>query len=145
MVRRKASWGEPIVANGAHTELQLEPIRRLLPGRWQHHPGVVDQQIDRPALSNQPLGESHHRCEVGQVERIHPQPRARNGLPDGGGRTLRLIPDGQHQFGAGAGQADGKFPADAIAGPGNDGDAAVQLSVHEARLAPRTVANHASS
>jgi len=48
-------------------ELQLEPVTGGLPGR-EHHPGVVDQQVDRRVPGPQLGGGGADGIQAGQVE-----------------------------------------------------------------------------
>ena len=59
-------------------------------GRHRHHPGVVDQQVQRPVRP--PLGERPDRGQVGQVERAALDRRVRAPRPAPGVRRRRPCP-----------------------------------------------------
>jgi hypothetical protein len=95
LLEQQPGQGEGPQVVGA--ELQLEPVPGGLPGR-EHHPGVVDQQVDPGVLGPQFAGGGADGIQAGQVEGLDRDVRAGGGAGDAGGGALALlgVPHGQH-------------------------------------------------
>jgi len=89
--------GEGEVAQVVGSELQLEPVTGGLLRR-EHHPGVVDQQVDPGVPGPQLVCGGADGIQRGQVEGLDHDVRARGGAGDAGGGALALldVPHCQH-------------------------------------------------
>ncbi len=105
-------------------ELQLEAVGGAEAGRRRHHPGVVDQQVERRAVGDQAIGEVPDAGQVGEVDPAHLELRGGMLGQDlgPGPLALRGRADGHHDTRPGGGQAPGGFLAGPAVGAGNDGD-----------------------
>ena len=79
------------------SELQLEPVTGGLLRR-EHHPGVVDQQVDPRVPGPQLVCGGADGIQRGQVDGLDHDVRARGGAGDAGGGALALldVPHCQH-------------------------------------------------
>jgi hypothetical protein len=97
----------------------LEAVRGGVPAGHGHHPGVVDQEVDRLAGGKQVRGEGRDGPERGEIEGGDA-----NVATEGGGRGAAALrrPDGHEHGVAGGGEGAGGFPADPAVGTGDDGE-----------------------
>jgi hypothetical protein len=116
------------VAEVVGAELQLEPVRGAAV-RGGHHPGVVDEQVQRRHVGRQPGGEAGDAAQVGEVEHADVHPAARHPAQHMVGRLLTPpgVPAGHHHPGTGRGQRLARGQPDAGVGPGHHGRASRQV------------------
>jgi hypothetical protein len=95
------------VSNVVGAELQLQTVRGRVPGGRRHHPGVVDQYVDRSALGAELVREVRHRGERRQIQRPHRGASVGYLLPDAAERRLALarVTHGEKDLPASGGQA----------------------------------------
>src|SRR5712692_7455425 len=103
-------------------ELQLEPVTGGLLGR-EHHPGVVDQQVDPRVLGPQLACGGADGIQRGQVEGLDHDVRAGGGAGDAGGGALALlgVPHCQHHRRAARGEDPGGLEPEAGIRAGDHG------------------------
>ena len=114
--------GEGEVPQVVGSELQLEPVPGGLPGR-EHHPGVVDQQVDPRVPGPQFACGGADGIQRGQVEGLDHDVRAGGGAGDAGGGALALlgVPHGQHHRRAARGEDPGGLEPQAGVRAGDHG------------------------
>ena len=106
--------GEREVAEVVGRELQLDALRRALQGRQRHHPGVVDEDVERAV----PL-EAGERGEVEAAD-VRAAEVGRDALAGGG------VADGERDVGAGALERAGGLDPDPGGAAGDDRALAVR-------------------
>jgi hypothetical protein len=102
-------------------ELQLEAVGRALPLRRRHHPGVGDQDVDRPVLLQQgppQCGHGRQRREIQGPQR-HVGTGHRAPDPVHGGLALDRVADRQDHFRTGRRDPPGEAEAHPVAGAGD--------------------------
>ena len=110
------------MAEVVDADVRLEAV--LGPGRaGLQHTRIVDEDVDRPFPG---VGELPHRLEAREVQTTGldvPRP------PGGDGVRLRLVADGEHDAGAGAGQFAGGDGTDSVGRAGDDDGGAGQVLI----------------
>ena len=127
--QRQQMGDEREVAEVIGRELQFEPVVGQLPRRRAHDTGVVDQDVDRATLREEPVGERCDRFERRQIERVNTDAGTRRPLADARCCSLTLVEvaDGHDDLGAGAGEAGSDLESDPVARAGHDGEASGEV------------------
>ena len=114
--------GQREVAEVVAAELELEAVGGGFAFGSLHHSGVVDQDVDGPALAVEFRAEGRDACEGGQVEVLDGEFGARDGGADLCGRRLAFgaVADGHDDVGSRGGKPLGDAEAKAAVRPGDD-------------------------
>jgi hypothetical protein len=107
--RRAQADGEREGPKKVAAELQLESVGGGHTGGRRHHARVVDQQVERDAVGEDPVRELLDRGEVGQVDASDLELHRGVPLQDLGAGRLSLgdSADGHHDVRTGRGEASG--------------------------------------
>ena len=114
--------GEREVAEVVGAVLQLEAVLGLAVARRRHHPGVVDQQVERARPSARRSSRTD-ACEARSSRSTRVEPAIAGGGPPPG----LDVAAGQHDGGAVGGELPGGVHADPGVGAGHDGGASGQV------------------
>ena len=114
--------GEREVPEMVTAELQFEAVGGGVAFRWRHDTGVVDQDVDGPALGVELFAQRGDRGQRRQIEGLDGQLGVGDRRADFLDRRLALgaIADRHDDIGAGGGQPPGQPEPQTTVGPGDD-------------------------
>ncbi|CAO0833576.1 hypothetical protein SMICM17S_13081 [Streptomyces microflavus] len=127
--QREQTDGEGERPEEVAAELELEAVGGGHPGGRGHHARVVEQQVERGAVGDEPV---RKRLDGGQVREVDaadldPGPGVLGQDLGAGLLALGGGADGQDDLGTGLGEAAGGFLAGAAVGAGDDGEFSGQV------------------
>jgi hypothetical protein len=97
--------------------------------RRRHHPGVVDQDVDRAALGFESVAQRGNAFQGGEIQRRDGEAGGGHGGADvvGGRFALGAVADREHHVGTGRGQRLCQTEAQPAVGAGDDGESAGEV------------------